>query len=336
LPARRFAIVGIDPGATVAIAGLDLEGGLFFAESFKNEGIAEAVRRIEERCTPSLLACDTRPAPEAALRLASYFSCRLFSPRENVREEEKKKIAEQGLRAALEESGGAGASGLGPENAHERDAYCAAVFAYRACANKLRQIDALDGLSLEEKGRVKHLLLRGYKVQDAFMLLREAEGTKGTRDGAGSGTFIPKPAAAPSKQISHIELRSRLESLARENANLKLANERLAEEKGALLHRVRLLENGARQTLLRDLEYRKLRAEVERLRIPMRRKEWAKKAKKGAQEAMGGRQAHPVKTGAGQEKRGENAHFPLELNNLGELKVDLESLVREYRKGRKY
>ena len=248
LPGKPHAIVGIDPGATFGIAIIDLFGKKAALHSTAG-GFSEAVRLIEAHCTPSLVACDTNPAPEAALRLASYFSCRLSSPRESIREGEKNAIA----RSA------------GAADAHKRDAFCAAVYAYRSHANKLRQIDALDGLSGEERGRVKHLLLRGMRVQDAFLLLREPGEPQGRQ---AKGWHEP----AAKKASTADELRMRLESLARENANLRMANERLEAEKSSLLQRLHLLENGVRQSLFRDSEFRRLRHRLDQSLSRLRQK----------------------------------------------------------------
>lgn len=308
MSAKEYAIVGIDPGATFAISILGLSGGIRRIESFKNEGMPEAARRIEEHCTPSLLACDTNPAPEAALRLASYFSCRLYVPRQSMREDEKRAIVALERQRADARDGRHEAIA---ENAHERDAYAASLLAYRAHANKLRQIDALEGLAEQDKGRIKHLLLRGYRVQDAFLLLREPEESK----------VEERKAFAPQKTASLEELRSRLESLARENSNLKLHISRLEEEKSALLHQLRLYENGVRQTLMREGEYRRLRHQLEE---SLRRLTFRRKKKKHAIEPQKPPEKHPEQHSHKAGKEG--------INNLAEPKLDLERMVEEYRK----
>ena len=313
---KQHIIVGLDPGATFGMAAIGLDGRKVAMRSTMG-GFSDAARIIETFGTPSLVACDTNPAPEAALRLASYFSCRLFVPRESVREEDKRQVAR----------------GAGTSNTHERDAYCAAVFAYRAHANKLRQIDALADLTHDERDRIKHLLLRGVRVQDAFMLLREPEKAE-------VGVIAKAPLAL--KTASSDELRSRLEALARENANLRMTLERLEEEKAALMQRLRLMENGVRQTVLRDSEFRKLRFQLQNA---MNRLSW--KGKK--------RTAHyqpPVKTEEPRQKKADEKERidrnsgrafaqrakpePSEgINNLSEPEVDLERIVADYRKGRR-
>lgn len=290
-----YIIAGIDPGSTVGIALLDLNGGKLGTYSFSG-GLSEAVRTIERHGTPSIIACDVTPVPDMVARAASYFSCRLYVPQRQIREDDKRKVA----------------SGALTQNAHERDAYTAAVYAYRASANRLRQIDALEELTQEDKEKVKHLMLKGYKLQDAFASLKAPQ---------------PEEKKAPERKVSaEIKLspegmRERIASLARENANLRLTLERLEEEKAALMHRLRLFENGVRQGQARDIEVKRLRFQVQKYYERLMHKEkW--------------RQKKPQQKTANEKKAPVHEAAPLQLNKLAEPELDLEKMIMEYRKGR--
>src|SRR3989344_3861730 len=293
-------IAGIDPGATVGIAILDLSGRRIALRSTAGGGLSEAVRIIESFGTPSLIACDVTPPPEAAQKIASYFSCRLFFPRQNVREEEKRAIER----------------GAGTENNHERDAYSACILAYRQHANKLRQIDALQELAQDDKEKIKHLLLRGYRLKDAFASLEEpaAEEEQPKRKGIPAGHVL-----------SVEELRSRVSSLARENANLKLLIERLEDEKQQLSSRLALLQNEMRRSIFQDSELRRLKYQLQQSLDGFR----PRKKKEAKQEERKG--THPP---AAKKESGQSSNKDA-LNNLAEQGVDIEKLVAEYRRGRK-
>ena len=329
-------VVGIDPGATIGVAILSLSGEKLATGSFSGGGISEAIRFIERHGTPSLVACDVSPPPDFALRLASYFSCRLHSPAHNIREEDKRLIAR----------------GAGVENNHERDAYTAAVFAYRAHANKLRQIDSLDDFRQEDKDRVKHLILKGYKVKDAFLELGGKGRTQEPESAAG------RQASSPSQtSLSTEELRARASSLARENAHLRMLASRLESEKQQLENRVRLLENGVRQSVLRDSELRKLRFQLGLAleKLGWRGKKGGKKAasqnvlakqppaqKQNAQKSAPSPQKQPEQPpktqNAARQKPKSTPVAPSDeggLYNLGKPDLNLDKLVAEYRKGRK-
>ena len=352
---HKHIVVGIDPGATIGVAILSLSGEKLATGSFSGGGISEAIRFIERHGTPSLVACDVSPPPDFALRLASYFSCRLHSPAHNIREEDKRLIAR----------------GAGVENNHERDAYTAAVFAYRAHANKLRQIDSLDTVvrrserlvdrsndapfdrvddfSQEDRDKVKHLLLKGYKVKDAFLELGEP---------------APAEPSAPSQKqgmlqrsLSSDELRARASSLARENAHLRMLTSRLESEKQQLENRVRLLENGVRQSVLRDSELRKLRFQlgmaIEKLgwrgkkhaKNPPTQHASANQPSARKQDTPKSAPSHqkqpeqPPKTqNTARQKPKSTPVAPSDeggLYNLGKPDLNLDKLVAEYRKGRK-
>lgn len=289
----RHIIAGIDPGATVGIAILDLSGRRIALRS-TNGGMADAVRLIESFGTPSLIATDVSPPPEAAQKIASYFSCRLFYPRQNVREEEKRAIAR----------------GSPIQNNHERDAYAASVLAYRSHANKLRQIDALADLKQGDKDRIKHLMLRGYHLKDAFASLEGPE-----KEEAEEKRVPPK-----AHILSVEELRTRVSSLARENSNLKLLVERLEDEKRQLSSRLSLLQNDMRRSILQDSELRRLKYQLQQ---SLDRLSWKKKGQRKGDH-------HPAAKKESRHSSGKDS-----LNKLDEPSIDIEKLVAEYRKGRK-
>jgi len=322
----------LDPGATIGVAILSLSGEKITTGSFSGGGISEAVSFIEKSGTPSLIACDVSPAPEFAQKIASYFSCRLHSPPHNICEDDKRQIAR----------------GSGVENNHERDAYTAAVFAFRAHANKLRQIDAIDDVPREDRDRVKHLILKGYKVKDAFLEL---------------GKSAPAESSSPSQKqdtlqrsLSSEELRARVSALARENAHLRMLATRLENEKQQLENRVRLLENGVRQSVFHDSELRKLRFKLNlalekiglhgknRVDKPQNPQHKTQNPHVPAKQSNPQKQ-NPAKSATIPKKQHVSAPLPppsqkatshdVGLYNLGERKMDLDKLVAEYRRGRR-
>ena len=302
----RHIIAGIDPGATIGIAILDLCGGKIAAESASN-GISGAVKIIEGYGTPSLVCCDVVPAPEMVQRIASYFSCRLYAPQQNIREEDKRLVAR----------------GAGMENNHERDAYAAAVYGFRAHANKLRRIDSLPELSLPEKEQVKHLLMKGYRIKDAFAAIGEIGQEE--EPIAGRKT-VPEPAAS-----SPAELKARISGLARENANLRLLAERLENEKSQLEVRVRRLENGVRETVLRDSELRKLRFRLQQSlsRLGFRKQEGQKPRHA---EEEGRKTPLPNQPKGHDGEKGQKQED--DVLNVEEERLDLEKMVMDYRRGK--
>ncbi|RMF05131.1 DUF460 domain-containing protein [Candidatus Woesearchaeota archaeon] len=119
------AIIGVDPGTTVAYAVLYIgKGGIagITADSFKNEGIESLVARITGRSFPVLVACDKKRAPQKVSWLARKLGTAVFLPKEDLKVLEKKKAVEE-CKADV-------------SNDHERDALASALYAYR----KMRSI----------------------------------------------------------------------------------------------------------------------------------------------------------------------------------------------------
>jgi hypothetical protein len=119
-------------------------------------------------------------------------------------------------------------------------------------------------------------------------------------------------------------LRSRVSELARENANLRLMVTRLESERAQLQHRLSLLENGVRQSLLRDSELRNLRFQLQ----------------KASERLWHGKKRQPKGNPRPQQPQKEqrkNSQMPPKdnLNKLGSPKVDIEKMVTDYRRGRK-
>jgi predicted RNase H-like nuclease (RuvC/YqgF family) len=118
-------IVGIDPGKTVGIACLDLNGRLVLASHMPNAGMGWITNTINSTGTPSIIASDKPNASSLVRKINAYFNSRLFSPDREFKIEEKRAAARR----------------IGIKNPHERDAYVAAISAYHAFENKFKQIE---------------------------------------------------------------------------------------------------------------------------------------------------------------------------------------------------
>lgn len=119
-----YLIVGIDPGTTVGIAALDLEGDLVSLSSSRALGQAEIISAILSVGRPVLIATDKAEMPFAVEKVRRAFSAAAWTPGKDVLIKEKYDLAE----------------GYDFSNDHERDALSAAVSAYRSYANKFESV----------------------------------------------------------------------------------------------------------------------------------------------------------------------------------------------------
>lgn len=127
---------------------LDL-GGRLVGSGCEKEASDERVVKIISDCgTPVLVAADTHPPSHFVRKIAARLNVRAFSPNESMSKLEKRQI------------------GAHIDDVHIRDAYAAAVKAYRKYQNRLRQIDRM-GLPISEQEELKMMVICGQRIGDA-------------------------------------------------------------------------------------------------------------------------------------------------------------------------
>ncbi|MBI5051302.1 DUF460 domain-containing protein [Candidatus Micrarchaeota archaeon] len=140
---KRYLIVGIDPGIKTGYAVLDLNGNLVASGVEKEANEERVVEIVREFGIPSIIGTDVASPPYFVRKIAARFNIRVHFPSKNITGEEKREIGKE------------------IDNVHIRDAYSAAVKAFRTYANRLRQIELMD---IKEKDRLKHLVIQGEQL----------------------------------------------------------------------------------------------------------------------------------------------------------------------------
>jgi len=163
---RKSVIVGLDPGITVGIAALDLNGQVLTTYSERNMAISDVIKFISEIGHPIIISTDVNPAPGLVEKIARSFKALLFVPRESLKVEEKNEL----LRNL----------GVTVEDDHQRDALTAAYKAYLRLKPKLDHVDAkLRELEIGGKGEeIKALVVQGYNLGEAILKVKEKEKPK--------------------------------------------------------------------------------------------------------------------------------------------------------------
>jgi len=129
----RGIIVGYDPGLTVGIAILNLNGEMISLDSFKEIRRSEIISHIIGHGNTVLVATDVYPAPKTVRKIATTLNSKIWTPYKDMSVESKIEIVD----GFTEE----GNSLNVPQNAHERDALAAAVKTYKDHTKKFRQIE---------------------------------------------------------------------------------------------------------------------------------------------------------------------------------------------------
>jgi hypothetical protein len=167
---HRGIIVGFDPGLTVGIAILDLNGNLISLVSCKEIRRSEIISHIIAYGKTVLVATDVYPIPKTVKKLATTLNSKIWSPYKCMSIESKTDIVDSYLQyennKLLEIR----------QNAHERDALAAAVKTYRDFFNKFQQITKraekaeLDDSAIES---VKMLVINGVSISNAIKQISE-------------------------------------------------------------------------------------------------------------------------------------------------------------------
>lgn len=140
-------ILGVDPGTTVGLALLDIDGKILKVKSERNISIDEIITEIASVGSPAVVATDKALAPALVSKLATILGARLFTPDNDLPVDKKRELAD----------------GWRTKNDHERDALASAVYAYYNFQNKIRRIEKQVMDQLEE---IKARVLKGEKVSD--------------------------------------------------------------------------------------------------------------------------------------------------------------------------
>ena len=93
--ANQGIIVGVDPGTTVGVAILNINGELLFVGSKKNAKRNEIVNLISKFGKPLIVSADRNPPPKYVKRLASNFGAKIFFPDEDMSLTVKNRLAKK-------------------------------------------------------------------------------------------------------------------------------------------------------------------------------------------------------------------------------------------------
>ncbi|MEM4476953.1 MAG: DUF460 domain-containing protein [Candidatus Korarchaeum sp.] len=258
IPKSRPLIVGIDPGMSIGLAIIDLNGELLSLKTMRRASRSEIIEEILNHGYPIIIATDVNPPPKSVIRIASMFDAKLVVSKYDMKAEEKKKIVSE-----YEER-----KGVRVESSHERDSLAAALKVYYRAKNLIARARA----KAEEAGLGKDadlIVSRVLKGTPISVAIEEAS-SKLERD---------------VRESKYLELRNelkkaddyvrklilRIEGLKEEIRRYREALRRKDEEIAELRRRVEYLEDVRnleieidRRVSLRDARIRELERELER------------------------------------------------------------------------
>ncbi len=158
--AKRYLIVGIDPGMVTGLAAVDLNGHIVHLSSGRGITRGQITRTIADLGRALVFASDVNPPPSMVTKLASSHNALLFAPEQSIKTYEKSELAE---RFYSEQN-------MKAEDTHQRDSLAAAAKAFASYRNKLEQSTshARNSVSSEQLDEVKASVIRGMSITDAI------------------------------------------------------------------------------------------------------------------------------------------------------------------------
>ena len=248
---KRNIIVGVDPGTTVGIAALDLDGNLVELKSSRQMSINDWIEEITAIGKPVLIASDVAHMPSSVDKIRRSFHAAGYNPPEDRTQEEKVSIC----------------TGFSYGNDHERDSLAAAIEAYRAWRTRFNNVEKRlpAGFDLD---RARAGVIRGLSIEQIVaesMPGKEAEEKKGE----------PAPESRKDPRITQLE--GMVRNLREYVSDLQ---DELAEKEREIKHLERIIadeRSGRFERLKRDQEVEKRDATIKSLKTKLRNEEKRRK-----------------------------------------------------------
>ena len=222
-------IMGIDPGMTVGVALIDLEGRPVFAKSWRTIDRYEIISAISSYGKVVVIATDVSNPPELVKKIGSLLGAIVYAPERDITVDEKNKIISE-LRETYD---------FTIEDSHVRDALVAALKAYRHYLNtilevksKLRNIEGVDTYSVISE------VIKGRSLSEVIEQIYRSRVQERSKP-----IEVKHEPPVQLERISNTSLKERVKSL--EAMILKLSND--LKEKGMMIKdletEVRLLKS---------------------------------------------------------------------------------------------
>lgn len=258
---KKGIIVGYDPGLTVGIAILDLQGEILSLESFKEISRAEIINHIIRYGKPIILSTDVYPPSKTVKKAASILNAKIDSPDKDMSVESKIELVGSYLKEKSDFI-----SSDSP-NTHERDALAAAIRTYKNYQSKLLLVENRGqsaGLSSQQVEDIKIMFIKGKAISTAIQSVVEMNISKEeniNKNSANKNNHIKNESPCTVNPNLVSKYKHRIKAQERQIKNLKARNNILNKEiKGykndisKLNHRIDKLYYEYNNNLLYDKE----------------------------------------------------------------------------------
>lgn len=224
-------IIGVDPGSTSAVAGINLEGELQLLESGKNFPPHEIIEEIVEAGKPVVVTSDKAKMPSKVDKIASSMGAETYVPDEDLDQEKKSEL------------------GRG-DNSHEKDAVASAVNAYNNMQREIRKIEKYS-----EKLEEDRAVIADRYFSDKSLRPEEDE-DKQEEEAIEVTESQPDESRDPEKE----RMEAKIENLEEQVSELKSEIGEMEAENDRLRGKLEKVKEKARQEVLKEQEITKREA----------------------------------------------------------------------------
>ncbi len=234
-------IVGVDPGTTIGVSILDIQTGKVKFWSKRNLGINKLVQALVKEGFVLAVGSDKLPAPINVVKLSSLLGAKLITPKKNLLEEEKVKLA----------------STFDYGNPHERDAISAMLTAYKKLKPLLKKIDNAfeNNKNLKREtyeAVVQRIVFSGVSVKEAFEIVKPKPKLINEKGGTLKAGQDKKQDKADLLKVKSLEKQMKI--LLNENRKLKHKLEISREKNKALTLMLAKASDTSEKSILEELK----------------------------------------------------------------------------------
>ena len=196
----RRLIVGIDPGLTIGLSIMDLNGRILKISSYREASRGQIIREITNYGKPSLICVDVYPYPAYVEKISAVLNSRLYTPRSVMTVSEKNEISR---KLAMQQ-------GVNVKNAHQRDSLASAYKGYAKFRSEFEKIERnyRDVYDKSLRDEIKNLLVKGKTLADAVEEINQfLTGDKAVKE------KIVKPTLKQKPELDEVELKKKFDIL---------------------------------------------------------------------------------------------------------------------------
>lgn len=160
---KKWTIVGFDPGLTIGLSIIDLDGNIITSESHKEINKADITNIIIKYGNPIIITTDVSKPPKMVQKITSLFNAQLITPEHDLTIKYKRKIVSEHPQIKNKE--------FIINDDHKRDSLSAALHLFKQYKPKFNSIKRKTdeyNITIDEFNNIKKLYLQGHNISDTI------------------------------------------------------------------------------------------------------------------------------------------------------------------------